>query len=276
MLTSLEVRTSQGDLLTLPVEDVQDGFLIQNITGLDPVKATIVSSSFATQDGAQYQSARRDTRNIVLTLGLEPDYATTTVSKLRNQLYGYFMPKSAITLTFDMDDMPSVKIAATVETFTSPMFAKDPSATISLLCFDPDLVDPSPVDRSGNSVNDLSTTPIDYDGSIETGMTFKLLVNRNDITGFSISNTPSDGVTRSMDFSIATPFISGDVLTISTQPGSKGVTLRRAGNDSSLLYAMSPYSDWIQLFPGVNNFRVSNSGAPIPYTIEYFNRYGGL
>lgn len=276
MLTSLEIITDQGAILTLPLEDASTGYLIQDITGLDPVKATIVSSSFATQDGAYYQSSRRDTRNIVVTLGLEPDYATDSVSTLRSRLYGFFMPKSEVTLVFSSDDMDDVVINGRVESFVSPLFVKSPIATISLICFDPDFVDPNPVDLSGLSVSDLSINAINYLATVEAGFVFKLTINRTGVTNFSVINTPPDGIQRNMDFSVATAFTSGDVLTVSTIPGSKSVVLTRAGRDSSLLYALSPQSDWIQLFPGLNNFRVSAQGAGMPYTIEYFNRYGGL
>ena len=47
MLTNVQVFTDQGALLTLSLEDVSEGFVIQSIDGLDPVNATVVSSNFA-------------------------------------------------------------------------------------------------------------------------------------------------------------------------------------------------------------------------------------
>ena len=44
------------------------GLAITDIEGLGPVKATINTSEIATGDGALYNSAKLETRNIVMTL----------------------------------------------------------------------------------------------------------------------------------------------------------------------------------------------------------------
>ena len=66
MLKRVEVVTPQGAVLDLPLGDISSSLQIESIEGLDPVKATIASSSFAQLDGAQYQSSRRETRDIKL------------------------------------------------------------------------------------------------------------------------------------------------------------------------------------------------------------------
>ncbi len=98
MLVSLEVITRQFQSLLLPLNEVLNGFAVESIEGLEPVKATLVSSSFAQIDGAQYHSSRREPRNIKLKMGLEPDYVTDSVRDLRHRLYGFLMPKSEVTL----------------------------------------------------------------------------------------------------------------------------------------------------------------------------------
>src|SRR3954470_19978896 len=107
MIYKVEVRSPQGDLLTLELDDISDGLLVKEIKGLDPVKATLVSSSFAQQDGSYYQSSRRENRNIGLVLGLVPDPAVSSVRAVRNGLYRYFMSESAVSLRFfdDEDDL---------------------------------------------------------------------------------------------------------------------------------------------------------------------------
>jgi hypothetical protein len=125
MLVAFEVSTRQGDTLTLPLDDVSSGVIVQNISGLAPVKATLVSSSFAGVDGEQYQSSRRETRNITIKLGLDPDPLTSSVSELRQQLQGFFMPKSEIDLTFYRNDTVDVSIAGVVESFDSELFSQD-------------------------------------------------------------------------------------------------------------------------------------------------------
>lgn len=275
MLDKVEVITDQGVLLTLPLQDTSEGYSVQDIEGLDPVKATIVSSAFAQMDGEQYQSSRREKRNIILTLGYEPDFVVGTVQELRKRLYGIFMPKSRVLLRFYQDDEPMVQIYGRVESLDSPKFVKEPTAVISLLCFDPDFIDPVPVVLTGNTTASTTETAYDYPGTVEAGILFKLLVNRN-VNEFTIYHRPPDDSLRSLEFSSATPLVAGDVLTISTVPGNKFVTLTRGGVNTSFLYGVSPQSNWISLFPGSNKLRIFAEGAGIPYRIEYITKFGGL
>lgn len=276
MLTKVEVLTEQGVLLTLPLQDITQGYSVQDIDGLDPVKATIVSSAFAQMDGEQYQSSRREKRNIILTLGYEPDYAVGTVQDLRKKLYSFFMPKQRVLLRFFQTGEPMLQIYGRVESLVSPKFAKEPQAVISMLCFDPDFYNPTPTVLAGNTTSSTVEQQHTYDGSVETGILFKLLVNRNDVTEFSIYHRPPDDSLRQLDFSVATPFQSGDILSISTIPGNKYATLTRGGVDTSLLYGISPQSNWISFFPGTNKYRIFAGGAGIPFTIEYTPKFGGL
>jgi hypothetical protein len=154
MLTRVEVRTRRGTLLNLPLDDVENGLVINEIQGLDPVKATLVSSSFANQDGEQFHSSKREKRNIKLKMGLEPDYVLTTVKALRNRLYDFLMPQSEVTLRFYDDDGSYADIVGTVESNDAPVFTKDPGADISIVCFNPDFFDPNPVTESGMSTSD--------------------------------------------------------------------------------------------------------------------------
>lgn len=273
MLNAVDVVSSQGSLLTLPLTDVSDGIVLQEIGGLDPVKATIVTSSFASVDGQQYHSARREARNITMSLGIEPVYGINTVSKIRQRLYEYFMPKQPVDLTFHTDEGMSVTISGRVETFESPLFTKEPTVDISVMCFDPDFIDSTPMVLSANTTSGAVDTAVPYNGTVESGFFFELLVNRT-ISAFTIYQTAPDGTLSQLDF--ASNLISGDVVDISTVPGNKSATLLRAGVTSSLLYAVSPQSKWLDFQPGDNLVRVYATGSPIPYTITYYNRYGGL
>lgn len=273
MLNKVEVRTAQGTLLTLSLADPSNGYLVKDIGGLDPVKATMVSSSFAGLEGEQFQSSRREKRNITMKLGYLPDYSVNSVRNLRNNLYSFFMPQSNVNLRFYVDGLTPFDIVGKVEVCDSPLFAKDPEANISILCFDSDFYNETPVSLSGNTVSTTTTTPIDYVGSLETGMTFTLNVNRS-LSSFTLNNTTPDNQLQQL--SVAIPLVSGDILKISTTPGAKSVMLTRGSATTSVLYAVSPQSQWLEFKQGVNQFRVYASGAAIPYTLSYVNKYGGL
>jgi hypothetical protein len=273
MLTKVEVRTPRGDLLVLELEDISDGLVIQDIGGLGPVKATLVSSSYASQDGSQYQSSRRDSRNITMQLGLRPDPTTDTTRSLRKRLYNFFTTKTEVSLRFYLEDGLIVDISGRVESCEPAVFVQEPAVDISIMCFDPDFYDPTPTLLTGNTTADSTETIEEYDGEIETGFVFTLNVNRT-LSEFTIYHNLPNDTTRTLDFS--SPLESGDVLVISTVSGNKGATLVRSGVTSSVLYAISPQSNWIDLEPGDNGLRVYAEGAAIPYTIEYSTKYGGL
>lgn len=273
MLAKVEARNIQGDLLSLLLDDVSDGIVLADVEGLDPVKATIVSSSFAQQDGVQFHKAIRAERNIVLKLDLEPDYISTQVSDVRSRLYDFFMTKSEVKLRFYMTNDLEVDITGRVEDCPTPMFTQKPKMNVSIICFDPDFVDITPVELEGETVDDTTDTTVDYVGSSETGFVLELLVDRT-LTEFSIYVTPPDGILRQMDIAVA--MVSGDVLTISTVPGDKYANLLHSGTLSSVVYGVPVQSAWPLFSKGENKLRVYVEGAEIPYTVTYYNRYGAL
>lgn len=273
MLTKVDVLVPQGQTVLLSLQNPANGYVVKDIDGLDPVKAVIVSSHFASMDGEEYQSSRREKRNIIIKLDLKPEYTSGTVRDLRNRLYGIFMPKTTVRLRFYEEDETFVDIYGMVESFDCPLFIKDPEATISLLCFDSDFYTPDPIIVNGNTTPYDTEILIDYEGTVETGIQLHMNVNRT-LPAITIHHRLTGGSVR--DLAFVAPLIAGDVLDISTVSGDKGATLLRGGISSSVLYGVSPVAIWTNLFPGSNYIRVSSGGAPIAYTIEYTNKYGGL
>lgn len=273
MLTKVEVDDLQGHTLSLPLFDAPPGFLITNIDGLDPVKSTIVSSSFGQLDGSQFQSARRENRNLVLSVKLEPYSGEQTVQQLRAKLYQFFMPKTNVTIRFFNDGVLTYLIDGMVESCESAMFAKDPEMAISIMCFEPNFRAPMANTFGGGTVSGNAESTIVNTGNVETGYVFKLNVNR-DISGFSILNRRPNGSMAQLDFSGS--LVNGDVVEISTEFMDKHATLTHGGAASSVLYGVSPASKWGPLWPGANLFRVLVPGTTMGYTVAYTPKYGGL
>lgn len=273
MFNLVEARTDQGLLLSLPLFDQNEGFLVKDIEGLDPVDATLVYSSMANQDDEQEQSSKRVKRNIVIKLGYEPDYVNDSVKKLRDRLYLFFMPKQQVSLRFYSDDMATVEIQGRVEKMNAPLFTKDPEATISIMFARSNFVGLDTLSFGGNTTAGVDNLARTYDGSIETGGLFRILPNRS-MGGFTILNSLPDGSVISQDF--VYPLLAGDILEINSVALNKSARLTRAGATTSVLFGISPYSDWINLFSGVNNLRVVASGLAVPWTFTYANKYGGL
>lgn len=273
MITEIKATNVRGAILDLLLDDVSNGVVVEEVEGLDPVDATIVSSGFAQIDGTVFQSVRRDERQIKLKIGLEPDYATDTVAKIRKRLYAWFMPKSALSLVLIDDEGLEVAINGMVESAPAPLFTEDPQMDVVIRCFNPDFAETVEDTFSGNTVSANVDTTLTYDGTVETGFVFTMVANRT-ISSFTIYQTASDGSQRTFDFSA--PMVSGDTLKISTVPGNKYATLTHLGVDASVLYGISPQSPWLDLLPGANLIRVYTTGAAIPFTIKYTNKYGGL
>lgn len=274
MLTVVEVRNIAGTLLSLQLDDVTDGFVLKNIDGLDPVKATLITSDYAQQDGGVFHAAHNGMRNIVFTIGLEPQNPfSSTVRDLRTQLYSFFMPKSEVDLRFVDSGGLTVKILGRVESFETPLFAAESSVKVSVLCFDPDFQELTSDTVTGDTVSDTTETLVTYDGTVETGIIFVLNVDRTE-DAFTIYHRAPSGVITSMDF--AGSLLADDVLTINTITGTKGAVLTRTAVNSSVLYGISAQSTWLELQPGENYIRVYATGDPIPWEMTYTNRYGGL
>jgi len=277
VLTTVEARSRRGDLLSLPLEDDSSGFRVASIEGLDPVKATLVSSSFANSDGEAYQSSRRETRNIKFNIELDPyPDSGDTVRDLRKKLYRFFMPESEVRLTFILEEGLTVDIVGVVESCETAHFSQEPAVDISIICFDPDFYDPTPVVVSGMNTADAAPTTITYDGTVEVGVKITIGPVVTAIPDFVLYQTLPNDEVRTLEFDNITLAV-GDTLVISTVSGSKSATLTHTGVSSSALYGISPQSNWIALEPGDNDLKLYSSVTPgTPWTVEYLEKYGGL
>jgi hypothetical protein len=255
--------------------DSSNGYVVKEIDGLDPVNASLTTSSLAQVDGAQPQNARRDVRNITIKLGLEPDYLSTTVQSLRSALYDWFMTKSLIGLKFYLDGVLFAVSSGQVETCTNSMFSADPEVDISILCYDPDLYGPAQIELDSSTVSTTDTTAINYAGTSDAGVIFTLNINRS-LDSVALYNTAPDNTIQQFALSGTGAFVSGDILTINTIPGQKSVTLTRASITSSVLFYVDDSAAWITLQKGVNEFRAFASGAAIPFTLTYTPLFGGI
>jgi hypothetical protein len=253
VLTAVAITNSRGSTLTLPLADTSNGYAVRDIEGLDPVDATLTTSSIAQQDGAQPQNAQRITRNITMKIGLEPNWATETVRSLRAGLYDYLMPKANITMGFYFDGELSAVIAGQVESFDNTMFSADPEVDISIINYDPDFYGPAPVEVEGLTKADTSAPIlIEYDGTSDAGFIFTLDIDQ-DIQDVTITNSGPDGLFQKM--TLTGPFENEDVVTINTIPGSKSIVRTRGVLTTSALTGFDPTSTWLTLRKGTNTFR---------------------
>jgi hypothetical protein len=275
MVVAVHAHSPRGETLELELSNTDSGFLVAEIEGLDPVKTTITSSTFAGMAGAQFQSSKRESRNLVLKLKPRPNSTHTTVRALREYLYRFFMTRQDVHLTFYDEEVGQVEIDGIVEETDFPIFTKDPDITVNILCLLPDFYDLEVNTYEGETVQDLTMDVIEYRGTIETGFDFKMTVT-DTLEQFSIVVKDGNNVHHTLEF--AYPLEEDDILEIRTIDGDKGAYLYRDGTVRSVLYGIAPYSEWVNLYPGENEIRVQvpDGGSNFEYTIEYTDKFGGL
>lgn len=290
LLKKLDVTNIRGDVLNLFLENPAGEIFIKSIEGLGPVKSVMSSSSFANLDGETYYTSRRETRNIVLKLGLDPNYSTGSIHELRSQLYNFFMPKTEAFLNFNLYDkftntVLDLEITGRIESCEPSLFTKDPTVDISIICYDPNFVDPTVIELDGNTIGPRPITPgyedvgenYVYEGLIETGVLFTLYPNKN-IADFTIYYRGSDNIQHSA--LITYDFVDEDIVKVNSVPGSKYIKLIRDEVETSILYALDSIEDnWLELIPGNNVISVQVDDSETlasPFTIEYTRKYGGL
>jgi hypothetical protein len=253
---------------------------IHNIEGLGPVKAEIATTPSGTARGETYQGSSTGKRNIVLTLGLSPNWSTQTMSSLRNLLYAYFMTQQWCKLRFYSDELPTTDIEGYVESFDPNMFSQDPEIQVSIINEKPDFIEidatiyKGTVDLGGE---DGIWLEVDYEGTVSSGL--EIRVDR------SVDNPAYSGpITISVENFKGVQTIVVDPVTIDTVKSFKMSSVHgqkrvqnetiEAGLITNLIKNMSGV--WPELQPGENLINVKALEAGQTWTLAYFNRFGGL
>lgn len=269
MLRKVEVHSEQG-ILELNLLTKAGGYVVEDVAGLGPNKASISYSSTAMLDGKTFQAARGDLRNVVIKLGISAMHLASSVAARRANLYAHLMPKSKVMLRFFTDEYPVVDLEGWVETLDSPLFVQDPKATISILCLETtNFVTSSALTFDGTSSPTGVGQALDYVGSIRTGFNFVMTV-QNEIEEFELSRVGEPGV------EFYGQLLPGDRVEISTIGGSKYAQRVRAGVRTSIMHEINPASDWFALKPGINNVALLLPGETEGYRITYNALFGGL
>lgn len=285
MLTKLDIQGPRTSVLSLPIsgDEVPDSSLqILNIDGLGPVKADVNTMSFAEIDGAAYLGTPLvGGRNIVITFGLNPDWADQTVAGLRRMLYEYFMPKLPVTLAFESLHMPKCGISGTVESVEPNIFSKDPEVQVSVICPDPDLVSVVATTTTGVvGFSGSDTQVIEYAGTVPSGILLKVRSStaRPTFAGvLTVVNTQLVAQT----FTATATINSTQRYELSSHRGSRYV--RSVNNSSSaitnLLRTTPNTIVWPELIYGDNTigvFAPSSGTAGQAWELSYFERFGGI
>jgi hypothetical protein len=281
MLTQIKANASYGKLLFLPVlTDDASGFTVRNVDGLGPVRAEIVTSTFAMLDGSNYQASSVDNRNIVITVGLEPYHGSLTVKDLRDKIYSVFMPKNKVDLAFYDHSLANNQTkeyltSGYVESCEPNIFSQDPEIVISIVCPDPFFYDPTETLYQGTTTQTTDMADVNYPGSSDNGFHLRMTITDPAVNQIVVYRMLPSGLVETFTVKYS-QFQAGDVLDISTTHKSKIITVTRSNIKFSILHAVDPVSTWLELAPGTNKFRVYTNVGALAYDLRYTVRHGGL
>ena len=292
MLTSIDVDSENS--FALPVLGVtpKDSLLVRQITGLNPPDLNLFIGDYS-RDGGIYQGRRVGTRNIVLTMDLNPNPALgETISSLRENLYKAFVDPLVeadyLKIGLNLDDGRTLYLVGYTEKFETEIFSVDTLAQISIICPDPYIRAENPEILTHPS--GWITVPFHYQGTAETGFETEIHINTATPTLTLANNAVGDATAPDYDdlnyykgrMVIHHDFAVGDVVTINTVRGHRKIIVEPAGGApaQSLIASLSPKSPWIELHSQSNTMTVYGiNSTQLPASIRsliYVPAYWGI
>ncbi len=260
------IENSRGKILALTGNE--PNYQLYRIDGLNPVNARINTTSISTLDGARLNSARLETRNIVLYIKINGD-----AERNRLALYEYFPTKEQIRFYFQHGSR-NVYIDGYVQTVEVTPFTNNMVMQVSLICPQPyflsaekykdDMSKTNARFKFPFAIDDDKPVPIsDYNPESVTSVQnvsesacgMIMLVKFNGaVKRLELANV--DNGDR-MILNNPSVFIAGDVVTINTNRGEKSVIMKRNGETSNIFAMLESGFTFFQLTVGENHFSFS-------------------
>lgn len=254
-----------------------DLFEVRNIDGLGAVKANVNTTPFGSIAGESFIGTSVGKRNLVLTLGLDPDWNDWTISKLRRLLDNTFMPQQSIRLVFESLEFSPVEISGWIESNEPNMFSKDPEQQISIICPDLYFKSVDPVVIQGES--DQIAWPITYEGNVETGINVQVSKKSGSdpVYTYVRVHDPDPRYLRVTDLVSGHPLATNKDLFMNSIPGDKYVESRTTANvKTNLLANTLLVPNWPTINPGTETFDVYSDVGVQNWTLTYYNLFGSL
>lgn len=309
MIKSVSVINYLGERLDLELAAPEkSGLWVKSIEGIGPGAATINVTSMASNDGGVFNSARSETRNITLDLGMYDfniNDDTWSIEKSRMLTYKYFAKKRPVTLIFNTDTRFAY-IEGYVESNDPNIFDERESTSISIICPDPNFYDANgkiytrlsrvidefefPFSNESLSENliefgeifsDIVQAIVYYTGEIETGINIKIKC-MGGVSGFKMYNYETGEKIEILDNKLTSivenGLSEGDEVNICTIRGKKSAKLIRQGVEYNILNSLGLNPDWFQIYYGDNIFTyTTNLGSGnVKIEISYENAYEGV
>lgn len=284
---SLILENANGDQLTF---GAGSPYTISEINGLNPPSATINTSQIALIDGAKYNSAKLDMRQLNIAFAIETDAAANRVA-----MYNVLKSKQWIRMYYS-GDVRDVYIDGYIQSIDITYFAMKQIVTVAILC-------PSPYFKNAQEiVNQLSNIintfyfpfaitaaapiPISYfsndvgitvenDGDVECGMVIQLYARE------MLSNPKIYNYVTQDYFGLTINMQPADLITIDTRQGQKSVTLLRNAIQTNIFNNIMQGSTWLQLEANGSTFtyevdEIAGDASDLKVTFTHNNLYEGV
>lgn len=280
MIKSITVTNHLNESIKLELAfPEKSGFVIQEIIGLGPVKATVNTADFSTMDGSIYNSARISARNIVMTLIFLDN---PNVETMRQLSYKYFPIKKRIKLVIETDNRLA-EIYGYVESNEPVIFSQRETTQISIICPNPYFYSSGLEGEqltifygfekrfqfpwSNESVTEKlietgvilknQTQTAYYQGDGDVGINIEM-VAMGSIGNITIANLTTGEVMKldsaKLESLTGSAIVLGDELYISTIKGQKSIILLRNGEYINIINCLDKDVSWFQLVKGDNVF----------------------
>lgn len=249
----LVLENKNGDQLTF---GMGSPFTITDVQGLNPPDATINTSQIALIDGAKFNSAKINVRQINIAFAIEYSAAYNRIN-----VYKVLKSKQWVRMYYT-GDQRDVYIDGYIQSIDISYFDMKQMVTCSILCPSPYLKSAQViVDELKSIVNAFhfpfssTETPqivfgyfsndvgviVENQGDVECGMIIELYARS------AISNPKVYNYITQDYIGINYTFQSADLITIDTRKGERSVTLLRNGVETNLFNYVMQGSTWLQL-----------------------------
>lgn len=302
MILSLTVTNYLGESLTIPMKNSEStGFILHDMTGLGPPTASVNTSKVATKDGSKYNSARAEERNIVLPMYFTP---IPTIEDARHRSYKYFPLKKPVILAFKTDNR-ECQIVGYVETNEPDICSDREGCQVSIICPNPYFSSIYDTVTSFSGVeaafefpfsNEDTSNPhiefgkivvkaeniVRYGGDAESGVQIRIAASAT-VKNITIYNVDTRGTMHIYHDKLValtgSGIVKGDEIIITTDKGSRSVTLLRNGKSTNILNAIDPRNDeWFSLTKGDNIFAyTADEGSDyLMFVVDHTTLYEGI
>lgn len=279
---NLEIENKYGERLSLTGNPAYE---ITQIDGLNPPEAVVNTTHLTGSDGAVFNSAYVDTRQIIMNIAINgPDAEANRLT-----LYRFFVSKYPVTIRIK-NGSRDVEITGYVKQMPIEFFAKKQTVQVTVICPEPYFrkktdnaerlvyVTPQfvlPVEFDGDNVimgerTEFPSAPVTNEGDVEVGVRISFALDG------AVMNPTITNATTGDYIQISSGLVYGDAVELSTVTGNKYVTVIRNGQRLNYLGHLSSGSSWIVLVPGVNTIEFSASSVASEFEIAFAPMFEGV